>query len=805
MSAKPETTNAPPAADTVTIEIDGKPLTAKKGTMVIQVADENGIYIPRFCYHKKLSVAANCRMCLVEVEKAPKPLPACATPVAEGMKVFTQSAVTKTAQRGVMEFLLINHPLDCPICDQGGECELQDLAVGYGGDISRFHETKRIIKDKNLGPLIATDMTRCIHCTRCVRFGQEIAGVMELGATGRGEHMRIGTYLEHSVDSELSGNAIDLCPVGALTSKPFRYTARSWELINHESVSPHDCVGANLIVQTRDHKVMRVLPRDNEHINETWIADRDRFGYQGLNSADRLRVPMIRVKGEWQETDWTSALEFAVSGLRYVIDNHGAGEIGALAAPHCTLEEFYLLQKLVRGLGSGNVDHRLRQIDFSDDAHLPVFPCLGRSIEELEDLEAVLLIGSNVRKDQPLLGLRLRKAHAKGAAVMAVNPVDYEFSYALAHKVIATPNGMLAALGGVVKALAALRGTSLPGEAEALLAGVTPGETERAMAETLAAKDDAAVLLGPYAAAHPQSATVRVLAQLIADLSGAGLGYLPAANSVGAWFAGCLPHRGLAGAATATTGRDAFAMIKEPVKAYVLLGVEPELDTLDGGRTRAAMAGADFVVMMTPYRPGSGTDLCLDCANVLLPMAPFTETAGTFVNCEGREQRFNGVAAPLGETRPGWKILRVLGTLCELEGFAYDTIEDVRAELDADAVTPSADLTKKVFAKQLGGKEVDLSRVAEVPLYAVDGIVRRAPALQQTVDAPKVGAYLNADEAAKLGLNDGDRVRVRMIEGDAEVPLVIDARIPDGSVWVPAGYRETSALGAQGPATVSKL
>ncbi|MDH5649194.1 MAG: NADH-quinone oxidoreductase subunit NuoG, partial [Gammaproteobacteria bacterium] len=637
MSAEAETVtkDSPPSnPDEVTFEINGQTVTAAKGSMVIQAADAAGIYIPRFCYHKKLSVAANCRMCLVEVEKAPKPLPACATPVAAGMKVFTQSPVAKMAQKGVMEFLLINHPLDCPICDQGGECQLQDLAMGYGGDISRFAENKRIVKDKNLGPLISTDMTRCIHCTRCVRFGEEIAGIREMGATGRGEHTRIGTYIEKSIDSELSGNVIDLCPVGALTSKPYRYTARPWELTSYESVSPHDCVGANLTVQTRSGKVMRVLPRENEGVNETWLADRDRFSYEALNSDKRLLTPMIQVDGKWQETDWDGALEAAVRGLGLVLEKYGARQLGALAAPGCTFEEHYLLQKLMRSLGSGNVDHRLRQTDFSDDNLLPPYPWLGQSLQELEQLDNALLIGSNINKDQPLIGLRLRKAHKNGASIMAINPVNYTFDYKLTHRITASPQNMLVSLGGVVKTLASLRGQNLAAGVSTMLSGIEPGEKEKAIASLLAAKQNSAVLLGNYAQYHAQSAQVRVLAQLIAELSGAKLGYLPEANSVGAWLAGCVPHRGVEGKDTSVAGLDSYAMFKQQLKGMLLMGLEPDLDSLSGGRTRVALQAADFVVMLASFKPEPGS-VAHDCADVLLPMAAFTETAGTLVNCEG--------------------------------------------------------------------------------------------------------------------------------------------------------------------------
>ncbi|MDO8704938.1 MAG: NADH-quinone oxidoreductase subunit NuoG [Sulfuricaulis sp.] len=804
MSANPKDIKAPPASDTVTIEVDGRKLQARKGAMLIKVTDDAGIYIPRFCYHDKLSIAANCRMCLVDVEKSPKPLPACATPVAEGMIVHTRSDRARTAQKSTMEFLLINHPLDCPVCDQGGECQLQDLAVGYGKDVSRYAEAKRIVKDRDIGPLISTDMTRCIHCTRCVRFGQEISGVMEFGGLGRGEHMEIRTFLDQSVDSELSGNVIDLCPVGALTSKPFRYTARPWELADHPSVSPHDCVGANIIVQTRCGRVMRVLPRANEEINECWLADRDRFSYEALNGADRLAVPMIRRGTEWEQTDWTTALEFTVAGLKKVLTAHGPASLGALASPISTTEEFYLLQKLMRALGSGNIDHRLRQMDFSDDHAAPIFPSLGRPLADLEILDGVLLIGANPRKDQPLINLRLRTAALKGTRVFAINPIDYDFSYQLAARVIASPADMVRALAGVARALSTLKKVELPAAFVKYFHDAKPGVTEQAMAEALQQSARVAVLLGSVALSHPQAASLRALAQLVADLCGAKLGQLPEGNSAGAWLAGCVPHRGSSGK-SAAAGRHALDMLRDPLKAYLLLGVEPELDCLDGAAAGAAMRAAEFVVMMTTFKPSPYRTGVVEYADVWLPLAPFTETDGMFVNVAGRCQPFSAAVAPLGETRPGWKILRMLGHLLGLSGFEQDSVDDVRGEInlpDVSAASTSFPFTVTPAAAATTAAAGQVMRLAEVPIYAVDAIVRRAPALQKTADNPKPAAHMNAAQADKLGLVAGQAVQVVAPHGVAQLDLVIDARVPEGCVLVPAGYPETAMLGAHGPVTV---
>ncbi len=781
------------------IEIDGKKLQAQEGSMVIEAADAAGIYIPRFCYHKKLSVAANCRMCLVDVEKVAKPLPACATPVTEGMRIFTRSEKTLNAQRGVMEFLLINHPLDCPICDQGGECDLQDLAVGYGEDVSRYTENKRIVKDKNIGPLIATDMTRCIHCTRCVRFGQEIAGIMELGATGRGEHMRIGTYIERTVDSELSGNMIDLCPVGALTSKPFRYSARPWELKDMPSISPHDCVGANLNVQVRRNQVMRVLPRENEDVNEVWISDRDRFSYDAVNNREtRLLRPMIRSNGQWQETDWRTALEFAAGGLRKIVGGHGADQLGALAAPQSTVEELYLLQKLVRKLGSANVDHRLRARDMSDDAQAPAFPWLGQPIRDLEALDAALVVGAYTRKDQPLINHRLRKASLNGAKVMAVNPVDWSFNFPLHAKSIGSPAQMLAALGGIAKTLSKLTGRPLPASMDAWAAAITVGASEQMIAEALQSGSRKAVLLGNFAASHPAAASVRALAETIADLSGATLGYLPEANGAGAWLAGCVPHRGPAAEAVAKQGQDAYAMLARPLKGYIVLAAEPEMDSWDGAQARRALDSAEFVISLSPFKTAAS-----EYADVLLPIAPFTETSGTFVNCEGSWQSFAGAVAPAGEARPAWKVLRVLGNLLELPGFEYNSSEEVLAEVKRD-VSPAAKSAPRTFAVPTV-EESAVVRILEVPIYTADSIVRRSRPLMQTADHQRPSVRMNTALSAKLGLDGQATVKVEVGAGQAALDLVIDQGVPDGCVVIPSGFSETATLSAYGAARISRM
>ncbi len=778
--------------DLVNIEIDGKPLKAAKGAMIIQAADAAGIQIPRFCYHKKLSVAVNCRMCLVEVTKIPKPVPACATPVAEGMQVFTHSEVARKAQKSVMEFLLINHPLDCPICDQGGECELQDVALGYGGDVSRFQERKRVVKDKNIGPLVATDMTRCIHCTRCVRFGEEIAGMRELGATGRGEDMEIGTYVARSVDSELSGNIIDLCPVGALTSKPFRFTARAWEMVQRDTIAPHDCVGSNLHVHIRGGRVMRVVPRENEAVNESWISDRDRFSYQGLNAEDRLTTPMIRRGEKWEATDWETALKFTADGLRKLIAGGGAGKLGALASPAATLEELFLLQKLVRGLGGANVDHRLRQADFSDQSEAPLFPWLGQSLAELENVDAALLVGSNLRKEQPLANHRLRKAALRGASVMLVNPLDYPFNYPIADKIIAAPAALVPALAGIAKAL---QGKSKQeGALAELLSGVRADKVQKAIAGHLKEAERATVLLGPTAMAHPRLSVLRALAGHIAEATGAALGYLPEGpNAAGAWLAGALPHRGPAGSATTAAGLDALAMLRQRLAGYVLLGVEPELDSWDAAAARAALAGSELNIVLSAYR----SEEMQRYAHVLLPVAPFTETSGTFVNAEGRWQSFEGTVPPPGEARPAWKVLRVLGNQLDLAQFDYLASTDIRDEvrtLVGDARPDNAGAWKEPEALD-GAAHEGLERIGETAVYGGDPVVRRAGALQRTAEAQRAGLRVNARLARKLKLADGGKAGVRQGEAEVVLPVAVDEGVPDGCVLLPGGIPESAGLG----------
>jgi NADH-quinone oxidoreductase subunit G len=796
MSAQPEI----PAEDAVNIEIDGSPYQARKGAMIIEVTDANGITVPRFCYHKKLSIAANCRMCMVEVEKAPKPLPACATPVTEGMKIFTQSKLARDTQKAIMEFLLINHPLDCPICDQGGECELQDLAMGYGGDVARFAEKKRVVPDKFLGPLIATDMTRCIHCTRCIRMLREVAGKMELGATGRGERMEIGTYIEKSLESELSGNVIDVCPVGALTSRPFRFKARAWELQQNASVAPHDSIGSNLFVHTRVGKVMRVVPREFEEVNEVWLSDRDRFSYEGLYSEDRVTAPMVKINGEWQTVDWETALEATVNGMRSLIHQHGADQVGVLVSPTATLEEMSLLQAVTRGIGVSNIDHRLRQADFTDQAEAPLCPSLGVSLEALERVDAALVIGGNPRKDQPIAGHRLRKAAIAGAKVMFVNPVDFEFLFDVHAKAIVPPSRMAEALAGVAAALP----TATPADAvKPVIAAASPDESQRAIAAALKKAENAVVLLGNIATAHPQYSLIRALADVIADATGATLGILPeAANTVGGWLAGTLPHRGPAGEPLASTGMNAREMLEQPREGYLLFGVEPGHDCMNPAQAGKAVADAEFVVSIAAF----ASEALRNSADILLPIGPFTETSGTFVNAEGRWQSFAGVASPVGESRPGWKVLRVLGNQFGLAGFEQTGSEQVRDALRTALGETTFDSHQAAGPVASATPGSGLERVGDVAIHAIDPLVRRAGALQRTPDAIAAGkARMNAEQAKALGVSGTEQVKVSQGDASTVLDLQIDAGVPDGCVRIQTGTTVAAALGAAfGPVSVEQ-
>jgi len=761
---------------TITIEVDGRKLEARPGQMLIEVTDAAGISIPRFCYHKKLSIAANCRMCLVEVENAPKPLPACATPVSDGMKVWTCSPLAREAQKGTMEFLLINHPLDCPICDQGGECELQDLSMGYGRDVSRFVEGKRVVPDPDIGPLVATAMTRCIHCTRCVRFGEEIAGMRELGAVGRGEHTEIGTYVEKAMASELAGNVIDLCPVGALTSKPFRFRARPWEMTQHDGVAWHDGVGSNIHVHVRRGRVMRVVPRENESVNEIWISDRDRFSYQGLYSDDRLQQPLVRVDGQLKPVAWQQAL---VEAARLLKETE-ARRLGALVSPNATLEEMYLVRRLMQGLGSPHLDHRLRRSDFR--VADPVGPWLGLRFEALESRDATLLVGSWLRKDQPLLNHRLRKSVLAGGVVMAINAVDHLFNYELAEKIICPPSRMVRELAAVAAALGVDTGA----------VEVRPEDRHQAMADRLKSAERPFVLLGTLAQMHPDFTLLRRLAHDIADAVGGRYGTVgDGANSTGAAAIGVLPG---------ADGLHFGAMLEGDLEALLLVNLEPEFDAVHPAAMDALLRRTRVVALATFRSPWLEAH-----ADVLLPMAAPPESSGSYLNLQGDLQRFRGVSQPPGEARPGWKILRVLGNLTDLAGFEYESSEEVLEALKEASDFVLDNGLSQSAPDSLRLEPAELERIGGVPIHSVDALVRRAAALQQTPDAWRSALRLHPDTAAVLGLREGDSAVLKQGEATLTLPVAFDSEVTSGCVWLPTGVPGSELLGEGfGPVSLEK-
>lgn len=774
----------------VELTIDGIKVDAPEGSMVIQAAHDAGVYVPHFCYHKKLSIAANCRMCLVDVEKAPKPLPACATPVTNGMVVRTRSEKAIAAQKSVMEFLLINHPLDCPVCDQGGECQLQDLAVGYGGSESRYKEEKRVVAAKSMGPLISTDaMQRCIHCTRCVRTGEEIAGVQEVGMLNRGEHAEITTFVGRAVESELSGNMIDVCPVGALLSKPFRFNARTWELARRRSVSPHDSVGANLVLQAKMDKVLRVVPFENEEVNECWISDRDRFSYEGLYTEDRLTRPMVRGDdGQWREASWNDAMQTIVAGMNAVREKFGADQLGCIGSATSTTEELALLARLGRALGTENVDFRLRQTDARLDGVLAGVPWLGMPLTALNELDRVLVVGSFLRKDHPLMAQRLRQAVKRGAQVSFIDSAaDNPLFNAIAGRMTVAPSQLANSLAQVLVAVAKAKETAVP----AGLESVQVSAEAQQIADSLVSGERVAVLLGNMAVNSDQASVIAANAHAIAQASGAKLGFLTAGgNTVGGYLANAVPGKG---------GLTAEQMLAQTLRAYLVLNVEPALDSDLGERAVETLKSATFSVALTSYRSAAE-----QWADVMLPVSPFTETSGTFVNAEGRVQSFKGAAAPVGDTRPAWKVLRVLGNLFQLDGFDDETSESVRDSVMAAGVesrlSNQINLAASVLPEGSG-----LERVADVPIYRSDALVRRSAPLQQTPASAPPTARMAAATLAQLGLVDGDLVKVRSSQGEVSLPAQLDDTVALNSVRVATAFSETAALGsAFGQLTVER-
>ncbi len=781
--------------------INDREVHASKGAMLIEVADQHDIRIPRFCYHKKLSVAANCRMCMVEVEKAPKALPACATPVAEGMRVYTHSPAALDAQKSTMEFLLINHPLDCPVCDQGGECELQDTAMGYGEDVSRYTERKRVVADKELGPLVSTDMTRCIHCTRCVRFGSEVAGIRELGATGRGEFMEIGTYVQRSLTSELSGNVIDVCPVGALNAKPSRMRARSWEMLQCAGLSPHDAMGSNIYMHVLRNTVVRVVPRENDELNETWIADRDRFSYEGLHTPDRATQPLVRTARGWESSSWQASLDV----LARKIKQFSPEEVGVMAAAHSSLEEQYLLQKLFRCLGIQNIDHRVRQADFTDQEYMPLFPNLGQSIESLEHNNAVFLIGCDIRLEQPMLAHRIRKASARGCQVVALNSRDFDFLFAAQVNWNQAPQAWLQALSEIVKCIPDNELRDLPHELKEIVEQASPSMYARHIFELLSQAGTCSVFLGAMLDSHPQASALRALAAVLARHTHANFGLLPqAGNTAGAWLCGLLPHRLAGGVPNPDAGLDTTAMLAGPCKAFVLFNLEPEFDFANAPSALEAMQEADFVVVFTPYVSESMRSY----ADVVLPIATFAEMRGTYVNAEGRWQTADKAINPPGQARPAWRILRVLADHLGLEGFTHESSQQVLEEIKVQTGETTG-FEGRLHESKMVQTQADpegIYRVSATPMYAVDNVVRRANSLQQTPYERSPRVAMCEQLARELGVLEEDEVRI-VQDGRAKVlKLELDPALPMNCVWVQKSSRQVDELGnAIAPVEIQRL
>ena len=771
-----------------TIEIDGKTLEVENGKMIIQVADEAGIHIPRFCYHKKLSVAANCRMCLVQIGNSKKPVAACATPIADGMIIQTKSEEALRSQQAVMEFLLINHPLDCPICDQGGECELQDVSMGYGQDLSEYHESKRAVEDEDLGTLISTEMTRCIHCTRCVRFGDEVAGVRELGATFRGEKMEIGTYVEHSMTSEVSANIIDLCPVGALTSKPYRFTARAWELTQHDSVAPHDCLGSNVHLHVRRNRLMRVVPKENEAINETWLSDRDRFSYLGLNSESRATQPMVKKDGQWHPVEWAVALKYAAEGISQVIKQHGPEQFAAFASPSSTTEEFYLLQKLMRSLGVQNIDHRLHQTDFRDQQNMSLMPTNSLPYASIEQLNSVLLLGCHIHREAPLASVRVRKAFRNGAKIMAMNSIDYDYHFELEAKTVVAPHEIPMQLAKLIVSLID-DVTQLDEQAQRLLVGLKADKTSKAMAGCLKAKRSA-IITGAMVENHPEASMIRALLHVLSTNCDVSVIQLTTgANAAGGWVSGMLPHRTVGGKDVSEPGLDVQSALQAKLKGYFLLGVEPGYDFANPFKARQSMLAAEFVVLITAHYHESMRDY----ADVILPYAPYAETSGTYINIDNEWQSVKGALQPAGEARPAWKIIRVLGNLLDCRNFDYISTEAVLEELKMAVSLSATRAYEPIFAEALPFNNQELVRVAEWPLYRCDAIVRNSEALQQSASADVACIRIHPKTAERLQLSELATVSQGNIE--ITLPLVQDARVALDVVWVDNAMPETVDLG----------
>ena len=774
------------------LTIDEKAVSVNEGATIIEAADLVGIYIPRFCYHKKLSVAANCRMCLVEVEGSRKPLPACATPVTDKMKVFTASKMALEAQRIVLEFLLINHPLDCPVCDQGGVCELQDLSMGFGSAHSEFDETKVAVHSPNLGPLIDTHMTRCIKCTRCVRFGEEIAGISELGVLNRGEHATIANYMSKLVHSEMSGNVIDICPVGALTAKPSKYDHRGWEVHEHPYIAAHDCLGSNVFIHCRRHdnyearEIMNVVPRMNESINEGWISDRDRFSYQALQHQSRALEPMIKSNGQWREVDWQRALVEIADKLRTLVDKYDNEAVAAITSPFSTTEECYLLQKLVRALGSNHVDFRIREQDFSDQEHGASFLRLNTPIADIASQDTLLVVGSNVRHEQPILSHKINQASKAGAVVMSINPVDYDSVFPVDHALLS---------GDIVFGLAQVAKCLLPDHAHEVTSfdRIEVSDQAKIIAEKLSQAQSGALLLGEFTISHPQASLIRALAYLIEKHSSVTVGFMTIGpNTAGAYAAGAVPHYSPNQSGEALSGRDAKALLTDkPAKAVIVLGAELEFDCAYSSAALKALSEASLVICLSSFV----TPAMQEYADFILPIAPFSENSGTYVNADGIWQSFSAATIPQGQAKPGWKVLRALAGFMMLDDFDYKTDHQVINELKDLLGDVSANTTPKLALPAVIEPNQNLLRLANWPLYRVDPLVRHASALQAMHDSEPQAIKLSMATAKQYNLVEGDLTTARQEGCEIKLPLVIDDRVSHGVVMIASACEETRGFG----------
>ncbi len=776
----------------IKINIDGTEFSAKKGSKIIEIADEVGIYIPRFCYHKKLSIAANCRMCLVEVEKAPKLLPACATPVIDGMKIFTNTEKVIDGQRAVMEFLLINHPLDCPICDQGGECELQDLSVGYGCASSRFIEGKRSFEDYDLGPLVATDVTRCILCSRCVRFCAEIAGTEDLGIINRGSNSRIFTFLKKHLTSEVSGNVIDLCPVGALTAKPSRFKFRPWELVQNNFISQHDCVGSNLYVHVFRDKIIRIVPQKNDFINESWISDRDRFSYEGLYSPDRLKNPMIKKNNVWHDVSWKEVLEYVHTKLIDIKNRFGANEIGCIASTNSTLEEFYVLQKFIRTLGSNNIDHRLKQLDFDHQDKMPIFPGINININDIDNMDFIFLIGSDIIKEQPIIGIKLRKIINNGGKVFILNPIDFNFSMNITGKIIINPKEFISVLGNILKNII-LKSDSktITDNLKNILNDISETKNYLNIINAILNSKNKLIMLGSFVTSSPDYSKILSLSLYLSNIINANFGILTdGTNTAGAWLTGFIPHRLPGNNLLQEKGLTISQMFDKNLKSYITFSTEIEYDSLYIKQGYQSLKNADFVLSFSSFK----SDLLLDYADVILPIASSYENSGSFINMSGILQSFNAVVPHSYEIKLGWQAIINLANNFKYPGFKYDSIEDILKDIKQQCSLKNKLVWNFIEINDFSSKIK--SKLINLPIflnYNLGSLTRRATALQKTYIKNNNCLKMNVQTYKNLKINN-NFIFINNNENKIKYFISIDNTLSDSIITIDDVFIEKTKI-----------